>query len=112
LKRGEIYTVALDPTQGREQQGTRPVIVISSDAFNRLTRLPVILPITNGGAFAQAIGFAVPLSGTGVRTTGIIRCDQPRILDLQASGARLIERLAGPALDDVLARTLGIFQKV
>ena len=82
---------------------------MSSDAFNRLTRLPVILPITNGGNFVRAIGFAVPLTGTGLRTTGIIRCDQPRIVDLQARGARLIERLGGSTLDEVLLRTSGIF---
>lgn len=109
MKRGEIYIVPLDPTQGREQQGTRPVLVISSDAFNRLTRLPVIVPITNGGGFARAIGFAVPLIGSGLRTTGIVRCDQPRIVDLQARGARLIERLTGSTLDEVLARTSDIF---
>lgn len=109
MRRGEIYVVPLDPAEGREQRGTRPVIVISSDAFNQLTRLPVILPITNGGGFARAIGFAVPLAGTGVRTTGIVRCDQPRIIDLQARGGRLVEKLVGPALLEVLARTSGIF---
>ena len=109
MKRGEIYIAPLDPTEGREQRGTRPVLVVSSDAFNRLTGLPVILPITNGGGFARAIGFAVPLAGSGLRTTGIIRCDQPRIVDLQARGARLIERVSGPTLEEVLKRTSSIF---
>ncbi len=36
LQRGEIYFVNLNPTQGREQAGTRPVLILSSDAINRL----------------------------------------------------------------------------
>jgi len=75
MKRGDIYLVTLDPTEGREQQGYRPVVVVSPDAFNQSTNLPVVLPITTGGAFAQRIGFAVPISG--IKTTGVVRCDQP-----------------------------------
>ncbi len=51
MRRGDIYLVSLDPTEGHEQQGTRPVLVASPDAFNRVTRVPVVLPITNGGNF-------------------------------------------------------------
>ena len=78
MKRGDIYLVTLDPTAGREQQGHRPVLVISPQAFNEATKLPVILPITTGGEFARRIGFAVPISG--IKTTGVVRCDQPRVL--------------------------------
>ncbi|RCL03054.1 MAG: Growth inhibitor toxin [Candidatus Tokpelaia sp. JSC189] len=31
----------LDPTKGREQRGQRPVLVVSPDAFNHATGLPV-----------------------------------------------------------------------
>lgn len=37
MKRGDIYLVALDPTEGREQRGHRPVLVISPQAFNEAT---------------------------------------------------------------------------
>jgi mRNA interferase ChpB len=99
--------VSLDPTQGHEQQGHRPVLVISPTAFNRATKLPVVLPITSSGEFARRIGFAVPLSGT--RTMGVVRCDQPRVLDLQARGVRRVESLPAEILDDVLARTITLF---
>ena len=35
LSRGQIYFVSLDPIQGREQSGRRPVLVVTSDAINR-----------------------------------------------------------------------------
>lgn len=36
IQRGEIYFVTLNPVEGREQAGTRPVLVLSIDAINRL----------------------------------------------------------------------------
>ena len=103
MKRGDIYMVSLDPTSGREQRGYRPVVVISPTAFNQATKLPVILPITNGGEFAKRIGFAVPLTGT--KTTGVVRCDQPRVLDIAVRGGRKVESLPMEILDEVLAIT-------
>jgi mRNA interferase ChpB len=107
MKRGDIYLVALDPTAGREQRGHRPVLVISPAEFNEATKLPVILPITNGGEFARRIGFAVTISG--IKTTGIVRCDQPRVLDLAARNGRKVDRLPPALLDEVLARVAPIF---
>lgn len=48
MDRGDVYLVSLDPTSGHEQQGTRPVLIVSPSAFNRLTKTPVVLPITSG----------------------------------------------------------------
>jgi mRNA interferase ChpB len=108
MNRGDVYMVDLEPTQGREQRGHRPVVIVSPDDFNRATGLPVILPITNGGEFARRIGFAVPLSG--IRTTGVVRCDQPRVLDLNARNGRKVEALPPAILDEVLAKVATIFE--
>jgi len=86
----------------------RPVEVISPAAFNQATGLPVVLPITNGGEFTKRIGFAVPLAGT--RTTGVVRCDQPRVLDITARGGRRIETLPAEILDEMLAITAVLFR--
>ena len=74
MRRGDIYLVSLDPTAGHEQSGSRPVLVISPAEFNEATKLPVILPITNGGEFARRLGFAVPVTrplSSRRRTAGI-----------------------------------------
>jgi len=109
VKRGEIYLVALDPTAGHEQDGTRPVLIVSPDSFNEVIRVPVVLPITSGGAFARSRGFAVSLSGAGTRTTGVIRCDQVRSIDMEARHGRRLESVPQAILDDVLARLAVIF---
>jgi len=107
VKRGDIYLVDLDPTAGREQQGSRPVLVVSPTEFNEATNLPVVCPITNGGDFARRIGFAVEI--TGISTTGVVRCDQPRVLDLSARHGRRVDNLPSPLMDEVLARLSPLF---
>lgn len=108
MKRGDIYLVSLDPTEGREQRGSRPVLVVSPVEFNEATKMPVICPITSGGDFARRIGFAVPV--TGIKTTGVVRCDQPRVLDLGARNARKVDTLPEFLMDEVLAKLAPIFE--
>ena len=110
LDRGNIYRVSLDPTSGHEQQGTRPVLIVSPSAFNRLTKTPVVLPITSGGNFARTAGFAVSLMGAGTETTGVIRCDQPRALDLSSRNGRKLESVPEAIMEEVLAKLLPIFE--
>jgi len=108
VKRGDIYLVDMDPAAGREQQGSRPVLIVSPTAFNEVTRLPIVCPVTSGGAFARRIGFAVEITGIG--TTGVVRCDQPRVLDLDARRGRRVDSLPPVLMDEVLARLAPLFE--
>jgi mRNA-degrading endonuclease toxin of MazEF toxin-antitoxin module len=110
MKRGEIWLVSLDPTSGHEQRGRRPVLIVSPETFNRITKVPVVLPVTTGGNFVRTAGFAVSLAGAGTETTGVIRCDQPRALDLAARGGKKLESVPDAIMDEVLARLVPIFE--
>ncbi len=110
MKRGEIWLVSLDPPSGHEQKGRRPVLIVSPEAFNRIMKLPIILPITSGGNFARTAGFAVPLAGAGTKTTGVVRCDQPRALDLAARGGKKLESVPDSIMDEVLGKLAPIFE--
>ncbi len=110
MERGDIYLVSLDPTSGHEQQGRRPVLIVSPAAFNHLTRTPVVLPITTGGNFARTAGFAVSLADAGTQTTGLVRCDQPRALDLASRNGHRLESVPAPVMDEVLAKVATIFE--
>ncbi len=81
----------------------RRYAIVTPAAFNRVTRLPVVVPVTSGGNFARTAGFAVSLDGAGIRTTGVVRCDQPRTIDMARGGKRL-ERVPETIMDDVLGR--------
>lgn len=84
------------------------MLVISPAAFNAATRLPVVLPITNGGDFARRIGFSVEISG--IKTSGIVRCDQPRVLDITERGGRKVDTLPAALLEDVMAKVATLFE--
>jgi mRNA interferase ChpB len=109
VKRGDIWLVSLDPTAGHEQQGTRPVLIVSPNEFNRVIGAPVVVPVTCGGAFARTRGFAVSLQGVGTTTTGIIRCDQLRSVDLEARKGRFLEAVPQAVIDEVLMKLAPIF---
>ena len=47
IQRGDIYFVNLNPVQGREQAGQRPVLVLSIDVINRL---PLVVTVVVGWA--------------------------------------------------------------
>lgn len=86
------------------------MLVISPAKFNRLTGVPVVLPITTGGGFARAAGFAVSPMGAGTKTTGVIRCDQPRALDLRARKATKLETVPDHIIDEVLSKVSSLFE--
>ena len=75
-----------------------------------MTKVPVVLPITSGGNFARTAGFAVPLADAGTKTTGIVRCDQPRALDLGARNGKRLESVPDAIVDEVLAKLTPIFE--
>jgi Growth inhibitor len=104
MDRGEIWLVSLDPTSGHEQSGKRPVLIVSPASFNLFTRLPVVVPVTSGGNFAREAGFAVSLDIAGTKTTGVIRCDQPRTIDMEARSGKRLERIPDAVVNEVLAR--------
>src|ERR1700681_1758652 len=110
MKRGEIWLVSHDPASGHEQKGRRPMLIVSPEALNRITKLPVVLPIASGGKFARTAGFAVPLAGAGTKTTGVVRCDQPRALDLGARRGRKLESVPDAIVDEVLVKLTPIFE--
>ena len=78
--------------------------------MNSCARVPVVLPITTGGGFARTAGFAVSLMGAGLQTTGVVRCDQPRALDLKARSAKKLETVPDAIIDEVLSKVGPLFE--
>ena len=110
MVRGEIWNVDLEPVVGHVQHGDRPVIIVSPASFNNVTSTPIVLPITRGRGFARRHGFAVSLEGVGTRTVGVIRRDQPRVLDLVTRSGVKLETAPTELVDEVLARLRAILE--
>jgi mRNA-degrading endonuclease toxin of MazEF toxin-antitoxin module len=104
-KRSRIRLTGRVPSEGHEEKGRRPVLIVSPEAFNQVTRVPGVVPITSGGSFARTAGFAFSLSGAGTLTTGVIRCGQSR-----ARGGKKLEAVPAAVMEEVLARLAAIFE--
>jgi mRNA interferase MazF len=46
VRRGDVYDARLDPTEGSEQAGSRPVVIVSLDAITRNSAVVVVVPCT------------------------------------------------------------------
>ncbi|MEH2057350.1 MAG: type II toxin-antitoxin system PemK/MazF family toxin [Nostoc sp.] len=46
MRRGEVYDARLEPTEGSEQGGTRPVIIVSRDVINAASPVVLAVPCT------------------------------------------------------------------
>ncbi len=59
ILRGEIYWADLNPVQGREQAGLRPVLILSHELFNAKSETVIAMAITSQ---PQRAGFPLTLS--------------------------------------------------
>ena len=85
MKRGEIYWANLQPRSGSEQQGRRPVIVISHNGFNQNPhwRSIIVIPVSTSSAQARRGSTAVllPQNIGGLNQESIALCHQITTLD-------------------------------
>jgi mRNA interferase MazF len=54
MKRGDIFDARLSPTEGSEQAGIRPVIIVSRDAINQYSSVIVVVPLTSAKNIKQS----------------------------------------------------------
>lgn len=108
-RRGDLIRLDFDPSAGHEQQGTRPALVLSPEAFNRFG-LALACPVTRGGAFTRGRAWTVPLAGVGLLTDGVVLCDQVRTVDLKARRAQFIEAVPAELVAEVLARVATLIE--
>ena len=98
VRRGDVWLIALDPTQGRELRKTRPCVVVSPDELNAHLATFIVAPLTTG---AHPYPFRVPCRFQ--RRDGHIVLDQLRTVD----DVRLVRRL-GALTPVTLGRVLGV----
>jgi mRNA interferase MazF len=102
IKRAEIYFVDLNPVQGREQRGSRPVLVISSDSINQLPLVVTVVVGTKGDNLTRdyPTNVRVPATESGLPIETVFLCFQLRSLD----SSRFPEMRAGTLSQIYMAR--------
>ncbi len=85
-----LFHADLDPTQGREQAGVRPVLVISAERLNTLYDVVTVVPLSSRKNNRVArVGELLLSAGTsGLRVDSFALCFQTRALDKRRLGRR------------------------
>ena len=85
MKRGEVWLAELAPRSGSEQQGRRPVVILSNDGFNAEPRWKsiIIIPVSTSPQQARRLDTVVPLSAGlgGLTRDSVALCHQITTLD-------------------------------
>ena len=113
VQRGDIYFVNLNPVQGREQAGQRPVLVLSIDAINRLPLVVTVIVGTKGANLPHDYPTNVRMSAaeSGLPMETVFLCFQLRSLDASRFPAAPAGRVTGTILEqveDVVRYCLGL----
>lgn len=103
IQRGEIYFVNLNPVQGREQAGERPVLVLSLDAINRLPLVVTVVVGTKGENVPRdyPTNVRVAAADSSLPTETVFLCFQVRSLDPRRFPLPPAGKLSGRILEQV-----------
>jgi mRNA interferase MazF len=102
---GDILWLDFNPSAGHEQAGTRPALVISTGAYNRLDGFALVCPITSK---RKGRRFEVPLTDAGKFSNSIVIADQIKNMDLAARNAKHAGKARMEDVDIVLAIAVSI----
>jgi mRNA interferase MazF len=113
IRRGQIHFASLDPVRGREQAGNRPVLVVSSDAINRLPLVVTVVVGTDAANIAldYPVNVRVTAAESGLPRDTVFLCFQVRSLDasrLASPAAGALPALRMAEIDAALRRALDL----
>lgn len=82
VRRGDVYLARLSPTQGSEQAGTRPVVVVSRDAINQNSPVAVVVPLSGREHRTRIYPSQVvlPAGEAGLTKDSVALCEQVRAI--------------------------------
>jgi mRNA interferase MazF len=94
MRRGDIVSVALDPTRGSEAAKTRPAVIVSNDAANATaTRLGrgviTVVPVTSNTTRVYPFQILLPARQTGLPRDSKAQAEQVRSVDVERIGDQL-----------------------
>ena len=53
MQRGDVFEATLDPVEGSEQGGRRPVVIVSRDAINAVSPVVIVTPVSSFSNFTK-----------------------------------------------------------
>jgi mRNA interferase MazF len=86
IKRGDIYTVDLEPVRGAEQGKVRPAVVIQNDIGNHFSPTIIVAAITTGKHARFDVNVEVKAPEGGLTADSLVLLNQIRTVDKSRLG--------------------------
>ena len=82
FNRGEIWLANLNPTQGSEQEGIRPVIVFQNKVISQFSTTIIVIPLTTNLRRTKLPSSLLIAAGEGgLNKNSVALCHQLRVID-------------------------------
>jgi mRNA interferase MazF len=98
-ERGDVIWLNFSPQIGHEQQGKRPAVVISPQAYNQKTGLALLCPITT-----KEKGYPFEVRINNVKIHGVVLSDQIKSLDWKQRGAEFIVKSRNSEMSEIMEK--------
>lgn len=110
--RGDVFSARLDPAEGSEQAGTRPVVVISRDSINANSPVVVILPVTDAANVKRLYPShaLLPRGSGGLKIDSVAKAEQIRAIQVSrfVGYCGRLDRDALARVEDAIKITLAL----
>jgi len=110
--RGDVFMANLEPVQGSEQGGTRPIVVISRDALNQFSPVIVVCSITDAANKKKFYPSHVKVTAGvgGLTLDSIVVCEQVRAISKNRLRRQIgkFDRQVMASIDTALKITLDL----
>jgi mRNA interferase MazF len=112
-RRGEIYLVRFDPTEGHEIQKTRPAVVIQNNISNQYSPITIVAAVSSKFSdppFPREVVIEPAESGLPQRSAVVL--NQIRPVDRRRLGRKMgtLSALSMKRVDDALRISLGLIE--
>ena len=110
ISQGEIYSVNLSPTQGHEQSGLRPVLIIQNDHLNRYLSTAVIIPLSgNLDGKGRLSTYFLEHNSSGLKKDSILLLFQIKTIDKSRLIKKIGKQLSPGIMQDIKNKLQEIF---
>lgn len=110
FRRGEIWTVDLEPVIGSEQGKARPALIIQNDIGNEYSPVLIVAALTSGERARYDVQVEVKAPEGGLHNNSIVLLNQIRTIDKRRIG-RYWGRLSTQTMqqvDEAIRISLGL----
>lgn len=110
IRRGDIFTIDLEPVRGAEQGKARPALVIQNDIGNQYSPTVIVATLTSGNQLQYDLNVLVKAPEGGLKNDSLILLNQIRTVDKIRLG-RYWGRVSAQTMaqvDDAIKISLGL----